>query len=228
MREKAPRMADGSVMSAGEPARLLLIGSGLADRLATPIAAGFAVAPIVIELAVGRQAVDVLRGSRFDVVAAELAVLGDLADVADERIGRLARAASGALLLAIADDGSVSAAMGAMRAGAHDCICRDASPDALVERIGELARRHGRAIGMAMRASAEAEAVQPAAVLPTIPSMRDLVLPMWRQEQRIIEDAIQSFAGNIALAAAALELSPSTIYRKRQAWAEMGEKRGVA
>jgi len=54
---------------------------------------------------------------------------------------------------------------------------------------------------------------------------RQAVLPMWRQEQRIIEDAIQSFAGNIALAAAALELSPSTIYRKRQAWAEMDAQR---
>jgi two-component system repressor protein LuxO len=64
-----------------------------------------------------------------------------------------------------------------------------------------------------------------AAAAPQSPVMRDLVLPMWRQEQRIIEDAIQSFAGNIALAAAALELSPSTIYRKRQAWAEMELKR---
>jgi two-component system repressor protein LuxO len=55
------------------------------------------------------------------------------------------------------------------------------------------------------------------------------VLPMWQQEQRIIEEAIQSFAGNIALAAAALELSPSTIYRKRQAWAEMAtERKGAA
>ena len=54
------------------------------------------------------------------------------------------------------------------------------------------------------------------------------ILPLWRQEQRIIEDAIQRFAGNIALAAAALELSPSTIYRKRQAWAEMDGKRGAA
>jgi two-component system repressor protein LuxO len=51
---------------------------------------------------------------------------------------------------------------------------------------------------------------------------------MWRQEQRIIEDAVASFAGNIALAAAALELSPSTIYRKRQAWAEAEGKRGAA
>ena len=50
---------------------------------------------------------------------------------------------------------------------------------------------------------------------------RPAVLPMWQQEQRIIEDAIASFAGNITLAAQALELNPSTIYRKRQAWAEM-------
>jgi two-component system repressor protein LuxO len=62
---------------------------------------------------------------------------------------------------------------------------------------------------------------------PSIPNMRDLVMPMWRQEQRIIEDAIAQFAGNVAMAAAALELSPSTIYRKRQAWAEMDAKRSA-
>ena len=54
------------------------------------------------------------------------------------------------------------------------------------------------------------------------------ILPLWQQEQRIIEDAIESFSGNIALAAAALELSPSTIYRKRQAWADMAGKKGAA
>ena len=59
-------------------------------------------------------------------------------------------------------------------------------------------------------------------------SRKPTVLPMWQQEQRIIEEAIASFAGNVALAAAALELSPSTIYRKRQAWAEMDERRGAA
>lgn len=58
--------------------------------------------------------------------------------------------------------------------------------------------------------------------------MRPAVLPMWQQEQRIIEDAIDSFGGNIALAAQALELSPSTIYRKRQAWAEMEGTKGAA
>lgn len=48
------------------------------------------------------------------------------------------------------------------------------------------------------------------------------ILPMWRQEQKIIEDAITHFAGNISQAAIALEISPSTIYRKRQVWEQMG------
>lgn len=42
--------------------------------------------------------------------------------------------------------------------------------------------------------------------------------PLWAQERRIIEDALNAFDGNIAMAAAALEISPSTIYRKRQSW----------
>jgi two-component system repressor protein LuxO len=42
--------------------------------------------------------------------------------------------------------------------------------------------------------------------------------PLWRQEQQIIEGALAACGGNAARAAAALEISPSTIYRKRQAW----------
>ena len=41
----------------------------------------------------------------------------------------------------------------------------------------------------------------------------------WEQERAIIERAIATCGGNIAKAAAALDISPSTIYRKRQAWA---------
>ncbi len=45
--------------------------------------------------------------------------------------------------------------------------------------------------------------------------------PMWRQEQRIIETALTRYRGNISMAAAALEISPSTIYRKKQAWEQL-------
>jgi two-component system repressor protein LuxO len=104
-----------------------------------------------------------------------------------------------------------------------------------VRQLQNLVRRmvvmfDGGEIDAAMVAAADIESLsQQRAPVATPSSVRQTVLPMWRQEQRIIEDAIQSFSGNIALAAAALELSPSTIYRKRQAWAEAeGSKRGAA
>jgi two-component system, repressor protein LuxO len=79
-----------------------------------------------------------------------------------------------------------------------------------------------------MVGAADIESIGLARQPAPLPASRQSILPLWRQEQQIIEDAIQSFNGNIALAAAALELSPSTIYRKRQAWAEMDGKRGAA
>ncbi len=51
-------------------------------------------------------------------------------------------------------------------------------------------------------------------------SAREAVAPFWEQERRIIEDAIAAYDGNVARAAAALQISPSTIYRKRMAWLE--------
>jgi two-component system repressor protein LuxO len=48
----------------------------------------------------------------------------------------------------------------------------------------------------------------------------NIVAPFWEQERSIIECAVVAHGGNIARAAAALEISPSTIYRKRQAWLE--------
>ncbi|MBB5752127.1 sigma-54-dependent transcriptional regulator [Prosthecomicrobium pneumaticum] len=47
-----------------------------------------------------------------------------------------------------------------------------------------------------------------------------VVTPFWEQERTIIEAAVAAFGGNVARAAAALEISPSTIYRKRLAWQE--------
>lgn len=86
----------------------------------------------------------------------------------------------------------------------------------------------GREVSAEMLAAADIESRGLVRDSQPAPARKQSVLPMWRQEQRIIEDAIASFGGNIALAAAALELSPSTIYRKRQAWAEMEGARGAA
>ncbi len=51
---------------------------------------------------------------------------------------------------------------------------------------------------------------------PDILSAR--IEPFAVTERRIIEDAIAACGGNVVLAAAALDLSPSTLYRKRQGW----------
>ncbi len=44
------------------------------------------------------------------------------------------------------------------------------------------------------------------------------ILPLWQVERDAIEAAIKACGGNIPRAAALLEISPSTIYRKLQAW----------
>jgi DNA-binding NtrC family response regulator len=220
-------MLDTSTIETDLPARLLLIERRreLHGRLAPSLAEEFEIMPIVVDVTAGKPAVDLMRSSGFDAVLADLEALADLAPATDERIGRLARAASGALVIVLSEDAGISVSLAAMRAGAHDCIGRAIEGRALTRLIGELARRHGKT--RCLTRSCPQPEVQAAsdATAPSIPNMRDLVMPMWRQEQRIIEDAIQQFAGNVAMAAAALELSPSTIYRKRQAWAEMDTKR---
>lgn len=50
------------------------------------------------------------------------------------------------------------------------------------------------------------------------PCASTTIAPWREQERRIIEAALSAFGGNIARAAAALDISPSTIYRKRQSW----------
>ena len=56
--------------------------------------------------------------------------------------------------------------------------------------------------------------------IETLTRGQEAVIPLWETERQAIETAIEHFAGNILRAAAALEISPSTIYRKRQAWME--------
>jgi two-component system, repressor protein LuxO len=48
----------------------------------------------------------------------------------------------------------------------------------------------------------------------------DTIASYREQERAIIESALTAFGGNIPKAAAALDISPSTIYRKRQIWTE--------
>jgi len=56
---------------------------------------------------------------------------------------------------------------------------------------------------------------------PAAPEPRP-VRPLWQVEKEAIEEAIAACDGNIPRAAALLEISASTIYRKRMAWEAEG------
>ncbi|ODT65944.1 MAG: sigma-54-dependent Fis family transcriptional regulator [Pelagibacterium sp. SCN 63-23] len=115
-----------------------------ARRTGAALSEALLVAPEVCVAETGRAASEKLRQMRFDIIIADLASLADLAPGVEDAMGRLVRLAEGALVLAIADSGSVSAALGAMRAGAHDYMAKPVNGAALAGRIGELAQRHGR------------------------------------------------------------------------------------
>jgi DNA-binding NtrC family response regulator len=220
-------------------ARVLLIerdGTALAS-LSAGAAECFAVGPHVEIAAGGKAGAELLRHNEWDLVAADLATLCETVAEPAEAIARLAKFAGTAITIVLAADSSVSAAVAAMRAGAHDYIPKPVQPAGFGTRVAALMARHGK--GFALRSRLEAPPALPYPALSLAANRdeaessgsgrRPAVLPMWQQEQRIIEHAIQSFSGNVALAAAALQLSPSTIYRKRQAWADAASgKQGAA
>lgn len=67
----------------------------------------------------------------------------------------------------------------------------------------------------AMRAQTEDEAL-----LISLPMDVESIRPLWEIEKQVIERAIELCNGSVPKAAALLEVSPSTIYRKRQSWTE--------
>ncbi|MBV7438198.1 sigma-54 dependent transcriptional regulator [Aeromonas sp. sif2416] len=66
-----------------------------------------------------------------------------------------------------------------------------------------------------------AAATQADASVPT--PLNAPIRPLWLVEKEAIEQAIASCDGNIPKAAALLEISPSTIYRKKQNWEEANQ-----
>jgi len=103
----------------------------------------------------GRGGLEQARQHRFDIVMADLGSLADLGDAVEDAIGRVCRAAEGALVVALAADGSVSSAVTAMRSGAHDYLTKPLSATAFAARICELARRHGNARALSVEGGTE-------------------------------------------------------------------------
>lgn len=62
----------------------------------------------------------------------------------------------------------------------------------------------------------------------TPPDTQESITPLWRVEMTTIDNALRICHGNITQAAKFLEINPSTIHRKRQAWAKSGVLQGTA
>jgi len=138
--------------------KLLLVDrdASSARVLAATLAESLVSVPEMTAVAGGRQAAETLKGCDFDVVLADLTSLADLADTTEDAVMRLVKLARGALFVALSDGASVSAAVAAMQAGAHDYVAKPINGPALATRIGELAERHGKTRAIAIEPRAQA------------------------------------------------------------------------
>jgi len=105
----------------------------------------------------GKQALALLREQQSDVILVDVKSICDLHSSLEEAIGRICKFAGSGLVLAISDGGSVSCALEAMRAGAHDYLVKPINMKNFAARICELGHRHGNARALtAVRAGSEA------------------------------------------------------------------------
>ena len=107
-------------------------------------------------------------------------------------------------IIVLSDRPSMAIAVNVMRAGGCDFFPKPVSKSALLDRLKTL---------LIETPPTNLQAVSALSVPST-----HMVTPFAEQERQIIEDALGVFQGNIAQAAEALQISPSTIYRKKQDW----------
>jgi len=67
----------------------------------------------------------------------------------------------------------------------------------------------------------------PQPIVENVPERPATIRPMWQIEREAIQQAIDYCDGNVLNAAVLLELSPSTVYRKKQAWEAEDEHQAV-
>lgn len=142
---------------------------------------------------------DVLGADAPYIVLADFKTIGDADAIA------MLTARFTAPLIILSDRPSMASAVTAMRAGACDFFPKPASVSAIAERINGLLTQQTMAANQTNSAQNRAS----------------VIMPFWEQERDIIETALDVCNGNISRAAAVLQISPSTIYRKKQSWEEL-------
>jgi len=95
----------------------------------------------------------------------------------------------------------------------------EVTPEMLPPPLDRLAEGRAPATGRSAELR-ELHAARDLTAPPSKPREGDGIRPLWQVERDTIEAAIDACEGNIPKAAALLEISPSTIYRKRLSWDE--------
>lgn len=130
------------------------------------------------------------------IVIADMKTIGDISSIERLKTRFLAP------VIILSDRPSMANAVKAMRAGAVDFFPKPASASAIAERIHGLLKQVNNGLHQSNATPFEAGPLR----------------PFWEQERDIIETALNACNGNISRAAVALQISPSTIYRKKQSW----------
>lgn len=142
-----------------------------------------------------------LAANTPNVILADMKTIGDAGAIAT------LTARFTAPVIILSDRPSMASAVTAMRAGACDFFPKPASVSAIAERISGLLNQQSTLTGLSA----------------TLQNRSQIIMPFWEQERDIIENALYACKGNISRAAAVLQISPSTIYRKKQSWEELSQ-----
>lgn len=92
----------------------------------------------------GKQGLSALKSHDYSVIFADLGSLDDIEPDAEIALSKIAHNSQGALIIALSEGGSVTMAVAAMRAGAHDYFAKPVSAKSLFDRLDELSARHGK------------------------------------------------------------------------------------
>ncbi|MCF4097764.1 sigma-54-dependent transcriptional regulator [Maritalea mediterranea] len=92
----------------------------------------------------GEQSLSALKSHDFDIIFVELNSIGDVEPDAEIALSKIAHYSQGALIIALSEGGSVTMAVAAMRAGAHDYFAKPVIAKTLFDRLEELSARHGK------------------------------------------------------------------------------------
>jgi DNA-binding NtrC family response regulator len=151
----------------------------------------------VVRVATGEEALAELTARDYSLVMLDLQLPG----IQGLEVLRRMKAAHLAVpVVVMTESGSVDMAVDAMHLGAVDFLAKPVDAGRL--RLAVLGAALASAVPPSAGAAADLSAIRPLAVV----------------EREAIESAVAACGGNIPRAAAALGVSPSTLYRKKQAW----------